>query len=104
MFVGIDFPSFFDADNFTTRRTTGHNMYDPESLITGAEVEKGFTYTNSKRNFRDYNHYVAAVIGDLTPEQIAEQAPRRFNFKDDDGVYRYNQTFATAVLDNEDAE
>lgn len=74
MFVGVDFPSFFDGDNFT-----GHNMHDPESFITGKELEAGYTYENSRRDWRDYKHYVSAVIGDLTPEQIAEQAPRRFN-------------------------
>jgi len=78
MFVGFDIPSFFDKDNFTSRRTTGHNMHDPESFITGAELAAGYTYENSRRDWRDYNHYVSAVIGDLTPEQIAEQAPRRF--------------------------
>lgn len=76
MICGIDFPSFFDKDNFTLRRTTGHNMHDPESFITGAELEKGFTYTNSRRNWANYRHYVAAVAGMLTPEEIAKTAPR----------------------------
>ena len=43
MFVGVDFPSLFDKDNFTLRRTTGHNMHDPESFITGRELEQGLT-------------------------------------------------------------
>lgn len=76
MIVGVDFPSFFDKDNFTLRRTTGNNMHDPESFITGRELEQGFTYTNSRRNWHSYRQYVAAVIGNLTPEQIAELAPR----------------------------
>ena len=28
MIAGIDFPSLFTKDNFTSRRTTGHNMHD----------------------------------------------------------------------------
>lgn len=67
MFVGKDFPSLFDADNFTMRRTTGHNMHDPESLISGAEIAKGLTYTNSKRLWLSETHYLAAVTGLITP-------------------------------------
>ncbi len=74
--VGVDFPSRFNSDNFTSRRTTGHNMPDPESLISGAEISRGMTYRNSRRNWRDESHYLAAVSGELTTEQILEQAPR----------------------------
>ena len=42
MLVGIDFPSLFTHDNFTSRRTTGCNLYDPESLLTGFEIGAGF--------------------------------------------------------------
>jgi hypothetical protein len=76
MIVGKDFPSFFDKDNFTQRRTTGHNMHDPESFITGAEIAKGFTYTNSRRNWDSFSTYVKAVAGDYSPEQIEQIAPR----------------------------
>ncbi len=76
MFVGIDFPSLFDKDNFTLRRTTGHNMHDPESFITGKEIAEGYTYLNSRRNWANENHYLAAVVGFLTPEEIAKTAPR----------------------------
>lgn len=78
MFAGIDFPSLFDKDNFTLRRTTGHNMHDPESFITGGELAKGLTYTNSKRKWANENHYLAAVAGLITPEEIAKTAPRAF--------------------------
>ena len=44
---GIDFAGNFEKDNFASRRTTGNNMYDPESLITGAELAAGLTYKNS---------------------------------------------------------
>jgi hypothetical protein len=76
MIVGIDFPSFFDKDNFTSRRTTGHNMHDPESFITGKELAEGHTYTNSRRSWANKEHYLAAVVGFLTPEEIAKTAPR----------------------------
>jgi hypothetical protein len=76
MIVGKDFPDLFAKDNFTLRRTTGHNMHDPESFITGAEISKGFTYTNSRRNWSDHSHYLQAVVGDISPEQIASTAPR----------------------------
>jgi hypothetical protein len=76
MFAGIDFPSFFDKDNFTSRRTTGHNMFDPESLISGAEINQGHTYTNSKRKWLDATHYEWAVMGHITPDEILATAPR----------------------------
>lgn len=78
MFAGIDFPSRFDKDNFTSRRTTGHNMYDPESLIDGDEINHGMTYTNSKRNWRDEKHYLDAVLGNISVEEILNFAPRKF--------------------------
>ena len=76
MFVGINFPSRFDKDNFTSRRTTGHNMYDPESLISGEEIEAGLTYLNSKRYWADEKHYLSAVDGTLSPDEILATAPR----------------------------
>ncbi len=75
-FAGIDFPSRFDNDNFTSRRTTGHNMFDPESLISGKELAQGMTYQNSKRGWHNEKWYLAAVSGDLTTDEILEIAPR----------------------------
>ena len=60
-FAGFDFPNCFTRDNFTSRRTTGHNMHDPESLISGAELARGLTYTNSRRAWRNEAQYLAAV-------------------------------------------
>jgi len=39
--AGRDFECLFEQDNFAPRRTTGNNLYDPESLITGAELARG---------------------------------------------------------------
>ena len=75
-FTGTDFPSKFDHDNFVSRRTTGHNMFDPESLISGKEIAEGLTYRNSTRSWRNQKHYLSAVQGDLTTEEILEFAPR----------------------------
>lgn len=81
MFAGTNFPSLFEKDNFTLRRTTGHNWYDPESLITGAEIAKGMTYTNSKRMWLSEAHYHSAVSMNLstdTVDSIISTAPRVF--------------------------
>jgi hypothetical protein len=90
MFSGIDFPGLFESDNFTSRRTTGNNLHDPESLITGGEAALGFTYTNSRRNWVDEWDYHIACGYDLqsrghgegfdpyTSEEIARVAPREF--------------------------
>lgn len=81
MFVGIDFPSHFEEDNFNERRAScvGAGVaYDPESLISGAELSVGLDYRNSKRHWRNETHYLAAVKGWLTTEQILISAPRRF--------------------------
>jgi hypothetical protein len=77
MFAGIDFPSFFDEDLFTTwRRGNPFNPYDPESLLTGAEEAAGMTYDNSRRNWPDEATYWKAVSGNLTQEEILQLAPR----------------------------
>ena len=79
MQVGTDFASMFDGDNFAARRSNSMgagNWFDPESLMTGAERAKGFTYSNSRRNWKSETHYHRAVAQELTPEQIAETAPR----------------------------
>ncbi len=74
---GTTQPSLFSQDNFANRRTTGHNLYDPESLLTGAEIEQGLDYTNSHRVWSSYETYKDACNGEFTPELIAEIAPRK---------------------------
>jgi hypothetical protein len=76
MIAGVDFPSLFVKDNFTSRRTTGHNLLDPDSLISGAEIAAGLTYHNSSRNWNDHAHYIAACSGQITTEQVLASAPR----------------------------
>lgn len=75
---------FFGRDNFAARRTTGHNLYDPESLITGAEVEAGLTYYD-KREVRGLSRvpadlqipvYATLCNGTFSPEEIAKHFPR----------------------------
>jgi hypothetical protein len=76
MQAGVDFPSLFAQDNFTSRRTTGHNIYDPESLITGAEVAEGLSYDNSHREWMAEHMYLEACSGEMTsPKWIAIVAP-----------------------------
>lgn len=81
MLAGVHFGSLFDKDNFTLRRTTGHNMVDPESLISGAEIARGMTYTNSKRNWRDEAHYISAVTGAIDTDTVLSTAPRVIYFQ-----------------------
>src|SRR5580658_11028208 len=75
-FAGIDFPDLFARDNFTSRRTTGHNLYDPESLLTGFEASQGFTYVNSHREFPGHTYYLDAVQGRVRVADIPTLAPR----------------------------
>ena len=77
-FAGIDFPSLFGKDNFTLRRTTGHNMFDPESLISGEEIKNDMTFSNSKRAWDNEAHYLSAVTGELNTTDILKTAPRVF--------------------------
>lgn len=71
--------TYFETDNFTTRRTTGHNMLDPESLITGDELARGFTYQNSHRDYPGQATYDAIVSGDVSVTLVPLVAPRVFN-------------------------
>ena len=48
MTAGNDFPSIFENDNFRLRRSTGHNLYDPECLLTGGESAMKFCSPNRK--------------------------------------------------------
>lgn len=82
--AGIDFPSNFEKDNFDSRRTTGNNQFNPDSLITGGELEQGFTYTNSRRVWFSRADYLDAVHGRESRngllwdvQSIIDFAPRR---------------------------
>ena len=77
LFVGRDFPSRFNEDNFKQRRSVGC-LFDPESLISGAELAKGYTYRNSKRGWVNEPAYHSATEGNMTVEDILRFAPRVF--------------------------
>lgn len=59
-----------------TRAQRITDLYDPESLITGAEVEAGFTYDNSCRDYflPEYKRIIA--ITGIEPELLTRFAPR----------------------------
>ena len=58
----------------------GRNSYfDPESLLTGAEIAKGFTYSNSHRQYPDEAVRQAIIRGIYKTSEIPEIAPRVFN-------------------------
>lgn len=67
----------FGKDNFTQRRTSGHNMYDPESLITGKESSEGMTYLNSRRVFPSVDAEFDAIEGKMGVDEILKAAPRQ---------------------------
>ena len=73
---GRDFDGFFATDNYDLRHATGHNMLDPESVISGAEISKGMTYANSRRQYPDIETYVKAASGDLSAGELQRVAPR----------------------------
>ena len=66
------------GDSFTIRRSGNGagNPYDPESLLTGAEIAQGLGY-GDQRDWPDTETYVRAVNGDITPSEVAYVAPRR---------------------------
>jgi hypothetical protein len=69
---------YFSSDNFAQRRSSGC-LYDPESLITGAEVAEGLEY-GDKREWSDEHLYALAVGAfpdtGISPEWIPAIAPR----------------------------
>lgn len=54
-------------------------LFDPDGLITGAELEQGFTFWNSKRVYRDQEHYNQAVGGYIAVDDIPAECPRIFH-------------------------
>lgn len=66
----------FGQDNFTVRRTQGNNMFDPESLMSGAEAAQGMTYTNSHRVFPSAEAELDAIHGRINTDEVLRIAPR----------------------------
>ena len=69
----------FSRDNFSSRRTTGHNLFDPDSLITGEESAAGLTYSNSSRVFPSAEIREQAIRGEISQADIIRLYPRQFN-------------------------
>jgi hypothetical protein len=53
-------------------------FWDPDSLLTGAEGQAGFTYTNSRRIWPDEKTFRRAIAGELSSAEILRLAPRQF--------------------------
>lgn len=71
------------SPEFDARLTIGVSTsplvpYDYNSLLTGEEVEQGFTFTNSERVFPSEQTRLDAVAGYYKPDLIIKIAPRQF--------------------------
>ena len=55
-------------------------LLDPDGMITGEEMSRGFTFWNSRRAYRDQAHYDRAVGGFITLEDIPRECPRVFHY------------------------
>ena len=73
---GGSIESYFERDNFASRRTTGSNMFDPESLLTGAEIAEGLDYGNSSRDYPSQATYDRIAHGDFPASDVPKLAPR----------------------------
>jgi hypothetical protein len=69
----------FENDNFTSRRTTGHNLFDPDSLLTGGESAQGLTYQNSSRKFPSAEIREAVIRGEVSQADVVRLYPRTLN-------------------------
>ena len=69
----------FEKDNFTSRRTTGHNLFDPDSLLSGEEEAKGLTYANSSRKFPSAEVRESVIRGEMAQADILKLYPRTLN-------------------------
>ena len=68
----------FKEDLFPERRNSSDSAgvpYDPESLLTQGEVDRGVGYEDH-RVWRDRNEYAKAVGGNYNSEWIVANAPR----------------------------
>lgn len=68
----------FRKDNFEARRASQRGAgvaYDPESLLTGEEIEAGLDY-DCPRVWRFAGHREAAVWGEIAVGDIPRLAPR----------------------------
>lgn len=90
----------FDTDNFSERRANSigaGNAFDPESLITGYEIERGFTFTNSHRDYPGQHTYDAIVRGEVPMAIVHLVAPRVLNQPRVEDAAFLVRTFVTAL-------
>jgi hypothetical protein len=59
-----------------SRSTPRLNTFDPESLLSGEEIARGCSYTNSRRRWSNLEQYEKACSGEFTGEHILRIAPR----------------------------
>lgn len=72
------------GDTFEIRRANGRGAgvpYDPDSLLTGEDVEAGLGYEDARDRGADWEHqdslWQRAIRGEFSQEQIVELFPRR---------------------------
>lgn len=75
---GAEVPNPFSTDQIALRRNNSGsgNPYDPESLLTGREIEQGFTYDNSRRSWASESAFKSAMAGNMTTSQVLLYGPR----------------------------
>jgi hypothetical protein len=61
----------------------GKYLYNPNSLITGAELEAGYTFENSTRQWANPSDLEAAMSGELTIKDILTKGPRHLKAQRD---------------------
>jgi 2'-5' RNA ligase len=77
----------FEGDNFDERRASivgAGNAYNPDSLMTGAELARGMTPFNSYRDYPSQAEYDRIASGHVSTEEVLRIAPRRFKPVEDD--------------------
>jgi hypothetical protein len=76
---GVDFVGKFDDhSHYEEQHQPGFCPFDPESVITGAEIQEGFTFTNSKRIYSNLAWYEWVTKYGPNAGFLARVFPRRF--------------------------
>ena len=70
-----EFQELSTEDNSGTRRTSGVHLFDPESLLTGAEIAAGLGYLD-KRQYPSDEVYQKICAGEIPQAEIPTLAPR----------------------------
>lgn len=56
--------------------------FDPEGMISQAEVDAGMTYTNSRRSWPEGMAWLQFFRGELSADQVLDIAPRKLVRRD----------------------